>query len=143
MRISDWSSDVCSSDLPDRGLVEQHQCRFVHDRGRDVQTPLHAARIRGNPVVLAIFQRHETQRCRNPFAPMRAAKAKGLCEKIQVFAPAQIFVQRQFLRRDTATLAHRRVARRSEEHTSELQSLMRISYAVFCLKKKKKTNTNT
>src|SRR3546814_4076039 len=32
---------------------------------------------------------------------------------------------------------------RSEEHTSELQSLMRISYAVFCLKKKKKTNHNT
>src|SRR3546814_5342402 len=32
---------------------------------------------------------------------------------------------------------------RSEEHTSELQSLMRISYAVFCLKKKKKTNTTT
>src|SRR3546814_11798931 len=31
--------------------------------------------------------------------------------------------------------------RRSEEHTSELQSLMRISYAVFCLKKKKKKNT--
>src|SRR3546814_7384836 len=33
------------------------------------------------------------------------------------------------------------VARRSEEHTSELQSLMRISYAVFCLKKKKQHNT--
>src|SRR3546814_6720026 len=33
--------------------------------------------------------------------------------------------------------------RRSEEHTSELQSLMRISYAVFCLKKKKKTTTKT
>src|SRR3546814_7817434 len=33
----------------------------------------------------------------------------------------------------------RRAPRRSEEHTSELQSLMRISYAVFCLKKKKKT----
>src|SRR3546814_6001815 len=32
---------------------------------------------------------------------------------------------------------------RSEEHTSELQSLMRISYAVFCLKKKKKTTTHT
>src|SRR3546814_1879130 len=38
-------------------------------------------------------------------------------------------------------LAHPRV--RSEEHTSELQSLMRISYAVFCLKKKNNTNTNT
>src|SRR3546814_10007500 len=36
-----------------------------------------------------------------------------------------------------------RVARRSEEHTSELQSLMRISYAVFCLKKKKKKTNNT
>src|SRR3546814_14679737 len=35
---------------------------------------------------------------------------------------------------------HCRNARRSEEHTSELQSLMRISYAVFCLKKKKKRN---
>src|SRR3546814_6331889 len=34
------------------------------------------------------------------------------------------------------------VAMRSEEHTSELQSLMRISYAVFCLKKKKKYNNN-
>src|SRR3546814_9808984 len=37
-------------------------------------------------------------------------------------------------------LEHRGARRRSEEHTSELQSLMRISYAVFCLKKKKKIN---
>src|SRR3546814_3989813 len=35
------------------------------------------------------------------------------------------------------------IAARSEEHTSELQSLMRISYAVFCLKKKQKTKINT
>src|SRR3546814_3301226 len=35
------------------------------------------------------------------------------------------------------------VFKRSEEHTSELQSIMRISYAVFCLKKKKKTQTKT
>src|SRR3546814_3341024 len=38
---------------------------------------------------------------------------------------------------DEAVLAERNAARRSEEHTSELQSLMRISYAVFCLKKNK------
>src|SRR3546814_9180443 len=43
--------------------------------------------------------------------------------------------------RDVRTLVEQMV-RRSEEHTSELQSLMRISYAVFCLKKKK-TNNNT
>src|SRR3546814_7920555 len=46
-----------------------------------------------------------------------------------------------------ASLARRQLlsayAQRSEEHTSELQSLMRISYAVFCLKKKKHTHTHT
>src|SRR3546814_6317320 len=48
---------------------------------------------------------------------------------------------RRHRRRDRAldVLSPRPVACRSEEHTSELQSLMRISYAVFCLKKKKKT----
>src|SRR3546814_3926765 len=40
-----------------------------------------------------------------------------------------------------ATAAFSSTARRSEEHTSELQSLMRISYAVFCLKKKKRSQT--
>src|SRR3546814_7505024 len=41
-----------------------------------------------------------------------------------------------------AAIWQRHIADRSEEHTSELQSLMRISYAVFCLKKKNKTQTN-
>src|SRR3546814_9256312 len=45
--------------------------------------------------------------------------------------------------RDQALGALRPVRRRSEEHTSELQSLMRISYAVFCLKKKKTKTTTT
>src|SRR3546814_10058214 len=44
--------------------------------------------------------------------------------------------------RRTAVRRRAPVRRRSEEHTSELQSLMRISYAVFCLKKKKRKNTN-
>src|SRR3546814_1384296 len=46
------------------------------------------------------------------------------------------------LRRRDADFRRVRRARRSEEHTSELQSLMRISYAVFCLKKKKNSNKN-
>src|SRR3546814_3888269 len=46
----------------------------------------------------------------------------------------------QFLFRLSGTPQHPRRARRSEEHTSELQSLMRISYAVFCLKKKNTHN---
>src|SRR3546814_1777005 len=54
---------------------------------------------------------------------------------------------RDELQRALPTLSpqRKRLPRRSEEHTSELQSLMRISYAVFCLKKKKfvKLNTST
>src|SRR3546814_7911411 len=53
--------------------------------------------------------------------------------------PRQIFVIFAKQRRETGFAAHRV---RSEEHTSELQSLMRISYAVFCLKKKKQEHKN-
>src|SRR3546814_3095691 len=60
--------------------------------------------------------------------------------KVEIERPVEIRLQAEFLR----PLAVARPAEihrkdRSEEHTSELQSLMRISYAVFCLKKKKKT----
>src|SRR3546814_2556370 len=51
-------------------------------------------------------------------------------------------IERRRPRRDAAHALHRRVAWRSEEHTSELQSLMRISYAVFCLKKKRILNSD-
>src|SRR3546814_2072896 len=44
---------------------------------------------------------------------------------------------------DEGTETEENAKKRSEEHTSELQSLMRISYAVFCLKKKKETHTKT
>src|SRR3546814_7367677 len=57
---------------------------------------------------------------------VREAKAKGLPVLCGI-TPAHLLLS------DTAI--------RSEEHTSELQSLMRISYAVFCLKKKKQTHT--
>src|SRR3546814_7986014 len=49
---------------------------------------------------------------------------------------------RQIRRYGADAAIYRDAAERSEEHTSELQSLMRISYAVFCLKKKKTTNKN-
>src|SRR3546814_1663708 len=55
------------------------------------------------------------------------------------------FCMNDIIRRSPVKIGQRQIAKilRSEEHTSELQSLMRISYAVFCLKKKKKTNNNT
>src|SRR3546814_9544819 len=50
----------------------------------------------------------------------------------------QVIAARQFLDREALEILQRAAVPRSEEHTSELQSLMRISYAVFCLKKKNK-----
>src|SRR3546814_4156625 len=67
---------------------------------------------------------HGRQRTAGPQAPGRQREARGFGARDR--APAA--------RADGAARARRR---RSEEHTSELQSLMRISYAVFCLKKKK------
>src|SRR3546814_9800469 len=112
MRISDWSSDVCSSDLDDIAVprvtigarVPVQRQRRLRIRIARVQVLLpalvglllrlrHRGGIRGHPVGL---------------------------RRIQVGVEH----------------AHRDRVERSEEHTSELQSLMRISYAVFCLKKK-------
>src|SRR3546814_10565645 len=106
MRISDWSSDVCSSDLP---------CRYPrYNRPPDIQN----AQAPWRPVRQSDNYRDR----RIPNLPRsserRSAGTNG--------------------REATIRVAHCAEAPRSEEHTSELQSLMRISYAVFCLKKKTK-----
>src|SRR3546814_7361796 len=107
MRISDWSSDVCSSDL----LLD----------------------IAASPVTLRLRQRR--RRAHQCLQPLRA------CGIGQVVEP--ILLQRLLNRGDVGLrLLHPGGVSRSEEHTSELQSLMRISYAVFCLKKKKQTHTH-
>src|SRR3546814_2165491 len=112
MRISDWSSDVCSSDL-------------LLDRDLDIGWRAGIATV---------------------FRGLGLADAEGAVEDEENGEGGR--------RRDEAGDKTSRVvpgekvehrvslsacAARSEEHTSELQSLMRISYAVFCLKKKKKT----
>src|SRR3546814_6241288 len=129
MLISDWSSDVCSSDLflandpvcGERAFDQRAHCglrRAVGDGhgrrigfGLDVET---GAEVRANGVASGVgkasgkfkkvVQRHARvmRRCR--FNRKPASAAKSICQS----------------------------AKRSEEHTSELQSLMRISYAVFC-----------
>src|SRR3546814_7907395 len=119
MRISDWSSDVCSSDLAPAGVL-----RDARARGR------RAART---------DDAHAAQRQRS----LRARRLAGLAVGGQaVEAPGHARPPRlarpvhQVRRRDARPVVRVRAAERSEEHTSELQSLMRISYAVFCLKKK-------
>src|SRR3546814_10069928 len=114
LRISDWSSDVCSSDLVDdrRDLavgIEREELRQVALVFHDV----HQVRLVGQPG----FLEHD-----------RGLHPVGGVERIQLDSVGM-------LRRPAA--CDRECGKRSEEHTSELQSLMRISYAVFCLKKKK------
>src|SRR3546814_4005450 len=116
MRISDWSSDVCSSDLT---------C-FTRTISRTVEkTRNNAAASSSKSCPNAWDRAHATRRGEHPhFAASNIPK--DACPRILL--ACQILSQ---LRRLCIA------ARRSEEHTSELQSLMRISYAVFCLNKKK------
>src|SRR3546814_5536791 len=107
MRISDWSSDVCSSDFGLYGLAWRHQWR---------------------PCVLDILD--------------QAVLVIGVLGAGRVLDAA--FLDHAEQRRDfLGTAAEADAHDRSEEHTSELQSLMRISYAVFCLKKKKHIHCTT
>src|SRR3546814_9955445 len=129
MRISDWSSDVCSSDL---GLVEP-----VDEDG------LARPRIGGHqPLSRAAPEPGDGQPGQRfgEIGDVGLRISRAHAERVQFHDLArQIFVEPRRL--PPATIAHARrepAVGRSEEHTSELQSLMRISYAVFCLKKKKK-----
>src|SRR3546814_8033362 len=117
MRISDWSSDVCSSDLIDARERVGGQILKIEiaagggkdlapvDGGEDIRQPADADA--GQFIVIVVRHlnaRHALER-----------RCDGRVGKLA----------------------------RSEEHTSELQSLMRISYAVLCLKKKKNKHTTT
>src|SRR3546814_9946103 len=114
MRISDWSSDVCSSDLRKRRVRGRAAPLLVGRR------PHHE---RQRPTLRQRLVRQERPRVRLAVQCYRL--------DIDILRPVILRLDRQRL-----AVGHRQ---RSEEHTSELQSLMRISYAVFCLKKKKKT----
>src|SRR3546814_4481602 len=117
LRISDWSSDVCSSDLKHRPCPSQPRLRTL--------CPLrtHAPAAGAHAVMPA--------RSDLPRFPMKARLRKSSVLLALCLLPLAGC-------RDDAPQALGTL--RSEEHTSELQSLMRISYAVFCLKNKiKKT----
>src|SRR3546814_8676537 len=116
MRSSDWSSDVCSSDLKGDEpplLLKSNLISTVH---------------RAVPLDLAVVPIIENGKIAG------LSIHAGLWTSAALNAPPQnVPVLRTRLTALEAKFG------RSEEHTSELQSLMRISYAVFCLKKKKST----
>src|SRR3546814_9444888 len=139
MRISDWSSDVCSS-----YLAEQAE-HLVHEPVVIVVAAVH------RPGALAGLPRLVLGRGEGPQLGEDVLAAAALVGQCSVDGePVGVGVQRAHGRGpypgpETPALstAGWRPRPRSEEHTSELQSLMRISYAVFCLKKKKKTTTKS
>src|SRR3546814_3064097 len=100
MRISDWSSDVCSSDLC--WHILRHLARIDEDRGN-----------------WPLFQNSGDIRVHLRMIEKRQRKCTPTRQTAQT-------------RQRPGNIAQDR----SEEHTSELQSLMRISYAVFCSQKK-------
>src|SRR3546814_3352234 len=111
MRISDWSSDVCSSDLE----------RRIEQGGKAIQQASdHRWKIRGSPRGQEPLEAHRGVVVLQPEL-LDVAEQRGAC-----IAVPQVEERVMVLGGD----------QRSEEHTSELQSLMRISYAVLCWKKK-------
>src|SRR3546814_3754941 len=136
MRISDWSSDVCSSDLnlilADQRIfaVLQHILLLERPRAGVGDGKALVGDRRDDPSLIILLALTQAR-----------ARAHAVGEAAAVDRP----VGGQFgHRRETARAAlPHATARgdeiRSEEHTSELQSLMRLSYAVFCLKKNKST----
>src|SRR3546814_4676499 len=129
MRISDWSSDVCSSDLETGVAIEdragrrakQEACAGL-DADADIALPLKVetdARFRPRFLVEDEVADHRAQRV-------------GASSAVDVAVGRERHLDRAAPRLSGTEGA--RIKPRSEEHTSELQSLMRISYAVFCLK---------
>src|SRR3546814_964777 len=144
MRISDWSSDVCSSDLL---CPRQHGCRpggrtAEHLAGRRDPAERYrhavAAPDRGRPRpigtaagLIELLSGHAALRRSEYFRPDRGGlgSAPGCRHRPSNGTFAMTWTPSAIIR--------------SEEHTSELQSLMRSAYAVFCLKKNKITSKST
>src|SRR3546814_5956216 len=132
MRISDWSSDVCSSDLhPGRGYAPQQGGKEVSGNGVAVVTG--AARGIGRAALTRLAQRGMTVVGIDCDAGALGTMLSEVEPGKGRTASRTADVTRQ---RDLETTLTSIAEERSEEHTSELQSLMRISYAVLCLKKK-------
>src|SRR3546814_3022675 len=124
MRISDWSSDVCSSDLASEAFCD------LRDREKLLVT--------GGATAPTGSLRHRHLLHQSPAftgAPDGRWKNRNRFAEFFLSGPHPMADGR-------ALSASKQRDARSEEHTSELQSLMRISYAVFCLKKKKKHPPN-
>src|SRR3546814_2020534 len=126
MRISDWSSDVCSSDLARPAIAE-----FLGRPGgvRAVARCSLFERLQFDALVVRRLDEHRVPPFPREDSRSHVARRRTSGKFLAAAAPSP--------GSSSVSQPPSRVAR-SEGHTSELQSLMRTSYAVFCLKKKKR-----
>src|SRR3546814_4670120 len=139
MRISDWSSDVCSSDLRQCSQRALHRCAVdpkVREKRPAVRGRRGELKRERSPhrLVSRSPQSDVGGRCRLDLRDKRFSSRQSCVEVLEHVPPCVHRHRRQQQLRERGKRALQGF--RSEEHTSELQSLMRISYAVFCLKKK-------
>src|SRR3546814_9562163 len=131
MRISDWSSDVCSSDLI-RASIQRVSRATRHERLGQGQLGLYGVDAHhGSCCASRACPAHEIAIQWRPKKPTRPRATAQRDRRL-------VSGCRSSAGNDWACAS--RNSGRSEEHTSELQSLMRISYAVFCLKTKNTHN---
>src|SRR3546814_5196395 len=115
MRISDWSSDVCSSDLSAPNSIGSIRTSSAVAK---TSGPINHARHRHRATTHHAIDVNATSSSADQSCALKADRRSS-------YRPQR-----------NASRTWSRSDRRSEEHTSELQSLMHISYAVFCLKQK-------
>src|SRR3546814_8460549 len=140
MRISGWSSDVCSSDLacartgPLLRRPRPRQPAGIHAALRPARRPVLPRR--------QVPHHHRRDQVEHRGFPLRpeVARLSRLLRPLLLRGAAELPAGADPAPAGTDGRRRLRSDGRSEEHTSELQSLMRISYAVFCLKKKKNKN---
>src|SRR3546814_3929847 len=142
MRISDWSSDVCSSDLEVLGQkkhIQGYLKDFLFEPGlADARIETLSGGEQSRLLLAREFARRSNLMVLDePTNDLDMETLDLLQEVIADYDGTVLIVShdRDFLDRTVTAVVG---LDRSEEHTSELQSLMRISYAVFCLKKKHK-----
>src|SRR3546814_2496549 len=159
MRISDWSSDVCSSDL---GFQLDRRCgsglQAIIEAAMMVQTGAADVVVAGGAESMSNVEHYSTAlrkgarmgslelhdrliRARLMSQPVeRYGVISGMIETAENLARADGITREQSdaysVRYHQRAAAAWRDGKRSEEHTSELQSLMRISYSVSCMKNK-------
>src|SRR3546814_3206292 len=131
MRISDWSSDVCSSDLIGNLKAEHFQ-----SAGRGTRAAAEKGQVEKHhdceaaPLRVIVYREASSRNHRDHAEGHDSQRVENTFVMVKPIPTAE-------------QQAGNRQHQRSEEHTSELQSLMRISYAVFCWTKKIYNNTIT